>query len=340
MTHSAEKPINTGKFIAYYRVSTERQGRSGLGLEAQRKAVVDWLNGGHWELLAEYTEIESGKRCDRPQLERALRECKRLGAALVIARLDRLARNVHFISGLMERKVPFVAAEFPDATPVMRHIHAAKAEHERRMINQRTKAGLERAKARGARLGTHGKVLARQNAARAAAQAKELKPLIRQLRAGGEGNDPGDHGGVEQTQDQDAPGWHLTSADSECAAPADRRQTLQRRMTSQARNTRSIASAPGRRDDSLKFSMGHDEPRRGRGGALLPGGRRWDPTGWPRKIFCSKGASKRNPPACGSRYVPLESNLFAHRNHAGSAWRQPVNAQPPENIVSICPECP
>src|SRR5512136_1976701 len=105
---------NKGKFIAYYRVSTERQGRSGLGLEAQRKAVLDWLNGGNWQLVAEFTEVESWKKRK---------------ATLVIARLDRLARNVHFISGLMERKVPFVAVEFPDATPVMLHIYAAMAEH-------------------------------------------------------------------------------------------------------------------------------------------------------------------------------------------------------------------
>lgn len=177
--------MDKGKFIAYYRVSTEQQGHSGLGLDAQKKAVLDWLNGGKWSLVAEFTEIESGKRADRPELERALKECKRRDASLVIARLDRLARNVHFISGLMERKVPFVAVEFPDATPLMLHIHAAMAEHERKLISERTKAGLAQAKARGVKLGTYGPVLARQNRDKARAQAKELRPVVAALRKAG-----------------------------------------------------------------------------------------------------------------------------------------------------------
>jgi len=177
--------MNTGTFIAYYRVSTDKQERSGLGLDAQRKAVLDWLNGGKWALVAEYTEVESGKWADRPELEKALKDCKRRGASLVIARLDRLARNVHFISGLMERKVPFVAVEFPDATPLMLHIHAAMAEHERKLISERTKAGLQQAKARGIKLGTYGKVLAKHNRQKALAQAKTLRPIIRELRKSG-----------------------------------------------------------------------------------------------------------------------------------------------------------
>jgi DNA invertase Pin-like site-specific DNA recombinase len=148
MTESTYKPIeNKGKFVAYYRVSTEKQGRSGLGLAAQRKAVRDYLNGGDWEFIGEFTEVESGKKSDRPELERALKLCKRKRATLVIARLDRLARNVHFISGLMEKGVKFRAVEFPDADPFMLHVHAAMAEHERKLISARTKAGLERAKA-------------------------------------------------------------------------------------------------------------------------------------------------------------------------------------------------
>jgi DNA invertase Pin-like site-specific DNA recombinase len=185
MTIISINPINKGLFVAYYRVSTERQGKSGLGLEAQRKAVLDWLNGGKWSLIAEYTEVESGKRCDRPELERALQECRKRRATLVIARLDRLARNVHFISGLMERKVPFVAVEFPEATPVMLHIYAAMAEHERRLVSERTRAGLERAKARGIKLGTYGKTLARRNRDAARVQAKELRSVIKELRKSG-----------------------------------------------------------------------------------------------------------------------------------------------------------
>ena len=94
-------PAHRGNFVAYYRVSTDKQGRSGLGLEAQRKAVTEYLDGGEWELVAEFTEIESGKKSDRPELAKALAACKRLKATLVIARLDRLARNVHFVSGLI-----------------------------------------------------------------------------------------------------------------------------------------------------------------------------------------------------------------------------------------------
>ena len=94
-----------GKFIAYYRVSTKKQGQSGLGLEAQKSAVADYLNGGKWALVAEFTEVESGKRSDRPELGKALAMCRLRGATLVVAKLDRLARNVHFLSGLMQSKV-------------------------------------------------------------------------------------------------------------------------------------------------------------------------------------------------------------------------------------------
>ena len=186
MTNTTETTNeHRGNFVAYYRVSTDEQGRSGLGLEAQKKAVKDFLNGGEWKLVAEFTEVESGRKIDRPELEEALRICKRQKATLVIAKLDRLARNVHFISGLMERGAQFCAVEFPNADPFMLHVHAAMGEHERRLISQRTKAGLERAKARGVKLGRNGKALAKQNAARAKAQAKELRPVIRRLRKEG-----------------------------------------------------------------------------------------------------------------------------------------------------------
>jgi DNA invertase Pin-like site-specific DNA recombinase len=174
-----------GNIVAYYRVSTEQQGKSGLGLAAQRKAVMDYLNGGSWKLIGEFTEIESGHKSDRPQLELALKLCKRRRATLVIAKLDRLARNVHFISGLMEHGIKFCAVEFPNADPFMLHVHAAMGEHERRLISARTKAGLERAKARGVKLGRHGVVLARQNAARAREQARKLKPVIREIQREG-----------------------------------------------------------------------------------------------------------------------------------------------------------
>jgi DNA invertase Pin-like site-specific DNA recombinase len=142
-----------GKFVGYLRVSTEKQGQSGLGLEAQRKAIEDYLNGGRWELLAEYVEIESGKRSDRPELAAALAHSKTTGATLVIAKLDRLSRNVAFISNLMESGVEFVAADMPMANRLTVHVLAAVAEHEREMISQRTTAALAAAKARGVKLG-------------------------------------------------------------------------------------------------------------------------------------------------------------------------------------------
>ena len=145
--------MTTGNFIAYYRVSTDRQGQSGLGLDAQRKAVMDFLNGGNWQLVDEYTEVESGKRNDRPELADALDACKRQKAKLVIAKLDRLARNVHFVSGLMESGVDFVAADMPEANKLTIHILAAMAEYEREQISDRTKKALAAAKAKGKKLG-------------------------------------------------------------------------------------------------------------------------------------------------------------------------------------------
>lgn len=143
-----------GKFIAYYRVSTDRQGRSGLGLEAQREAVTRYLNGGNWQLLDEFVEVESGKRDDnRPQLAQALAACRKHKATLVIAKLDRLARNVAFIANLMDSKVEFVAVDLPTANRLTLHIMAAFAEHEREMISARTKAALAIRKAQGAKLG-------------------------------------------------------------------------------------------------------------------------------------------------------------------------------------------
>ena len=140
-----------GKFVAYFRVSTARQGVSGLGLEAQRAAVESYLNGGRWQLVADYTEVETGKGSNaldrRPQLRAALDHCKRERATLVIAKLDRLARNVHFVSGLIESGVDFVAADMPQANKVMLQMHAVMSEWERDQISARTKAALQAAKA-------------------------------------------------------------------------------------------------------------------------------------------------------------------------------------------------
>jgi DNA invertase Pin-like site-specific DNA recombinase len=138
-------------FVAYYRVSTDRQGQSGLGLDAQRSAVAGFV--GARALIAEFTEVESGKRADRPQLAAALELCRRQRAMLVIAKLDRRARNVAFIANLMESGVEFTAVDMPSANKLTLHILAAVAEHEREMISARTKAALAAAKARGVRLG-------------------------------------------------------------------------------------------------------------------------------------------------------------------------------------------
>ena len=137
--------------VTYLRVSTDRQGQSGLGLEAQRAAVASYMAGR--ALLGEFVEVESGRKDDRPQLAAALALCRQHKARLVIAKLDRLARSVALISGLMESGVEFVAADMPEANRFMLHVMAAVAEHEREMISQRTRVALAAAKARGTRLG-------------------------------------------------------------------------------------------------------------------------------------------------------------------------------------------
>ena len=138
-------------FIAYYRVSTDKQGKSGLGLDPQPQSVAGFV-AGRGEIAGELTEIES-TRNKRPQLQAALEACKKHKATLIIARLDRLARNVAFISNLLESRVDFVAVDMPEANRLTIHILAAVAEHEREMISKRTKAALEMAKARGTKLG-------------------------------------------------------------------------------------------------------------------------------------------------------------------------------------------
>ena len=153
------------RFVAYYRGSTDRQGRSGLGLDAQREAVAGQVSRAAGEIVADYTEIESGKRADRPELRAALAEAKRTRATLIIARLDRLSRNMAFIANLMHARVDFIACDNPHATRLTLHILAAVAEHEREMISPRTKAALAIAKGRGVKLGNPRPALARQRAA-------------------------------------------------------------------------------------------------------------------------------------------------------------------------------
>ncbi len=141
------------RFVAYLRVSTQKQGRSGLGLEAQREAVARFVAGSDGQVVGEFLEVETGKHSDRPQLAAAMATCRATRAILLVAKLDRLSRNVAFLSGIMESKVDFVCCDNPHATPFTLHILAAVAEHERVMISTRTKAALAAAKARGKRLG-------------------------------------------------------------------------------------------------------------------------------------------------------------------------------------------
>lgn len=143
----------SGKHVAYYRVSTAKQGRSGLGIDAQRKAVMDYLNGGAWELAGEFVEVESGKLDARPKLEQALALCELTGATLVVAKLDRLSRNVAFLATLQESGARFIAADMPEANELTIHIMAAVAQAERKAISRRTKEALAAAKARGVKLG-------------------------------------------------------------------------------------------------------------------------------------------------------------------------------------------
>jgi DNA invertase Pin-like site-specific DNA recombinase len=181
--------MNDRRYIAYFRVSTDRQGKSGLGLEAQQQAVSVFLHG-RGELIAAFTEIESGRRNDRPQLATALDACRRHKAALIIAKLDRLARNVYFISGLMESGVEFIAVDMPEANRLTIHILAAVAEHEREMISQRTKAALQAAKTRGTKLGSpqpqNGAAIRSQVLQKKADRfAVNVLPVIRELQAQG-----------------------------------------------------------------------------------------------------------------------------------------------------------
>lgn len=184
----------TTKIVTYLRVSTVKQGQSGLGLEAQRAAVLSYLNGGDWTIIRECVEVESGKNNDRAELARALRLCRLHKAKLVIAKLDRLSRDAHFLLGLEKAGVDFVCADMPSANRLTVGIMAMVAEEERRMISARTKAALQAAKARGVRLGgdrggrgsAEGRTAAVE-AARAAAsdRADDVMPLIAELQSDG-----------------------------------------------------------------------------------------------------------------------------------------------------------
>jgi DNA invertase Pin-like site-specific DNA recombinase len=141
------------RFVAYLRVSTQKQGRSGLGLEAQRESVQRFVRERAGEIIAEYIEVETGKRDDRPELVNALKRCRLTGATLVVAKLDRLSRNAAFLLTLRDSGVDFIAVDLPEANTMTVGVMAVVAQYEREMISARTKAALAAAKARGKRLG-------------------------------------------------------------------------------------------------------------------------------------------------------------------------------------------
>lgn len=177
--------------IAYIRVSTARQGRSGLGLNAQRDAIARFAQAEGFELIAEHVEVETGKGSDaldrRPQLKAALEEACKAKAPVIVAKLDRLSRDVAFVAGMMAQRVPFIVAELGlDADPFMLHLYAALAEKERALISQRTKDALAAAKKRGVELGKHGRnVLAPKNKKAAQAYAENLAGVIKSKKAEG-----------------------------------------------------------------------------------------------------------------------------------------------------------
>ncbi|GBQ08991.1 recombinase family protein [Acetobacter cerevisiae] len=188
--------IQQTRFVTYLRVSTQRQGQSGLGLEAQRKAVQDYAATAGGEVLAEYVEVESGKRNDRPKLAQAMQRCRLTGSILLIAKLDRLSRDAHFLIGLEKAGVEFVAADMPHANRLTVGIMALVAQQEREAISARTKAALAAAKARGVVLGGYrgGPAVNQAEGVKAASAARrkaargfaeDVGPLVQELASGG-----------------------------------------------------------------------------------------------------------------------------------------------------------
>jgi DNA invertase Pin-like site-specific DNA recombinase len=168
------------RYVSYYRVSTAKQGRSGLGLGAQKARLQEFLADGD-EIVAEYVEVQSGKRDNRTELWRAIATAKKLCAKVLIAKLDRFSRKVSFIAGIMEQGVGLVVADMPNATDFQLHIFAALAQEERRMVSERTRSALAEAKRRGTVLGRNGAVLAAQHRRRAVDHALSLAPVLQPL---------------------------------------------------------------------------------------------------------------------------------------------------------------
>ena len=180
----------SGKFVSYIRVSTDRQGRSGLGLAAQQKAVRDHVASNGGELVGEFAEVQSSRRRYRPELTEALALARRERATLIVARLDRISRDAHFLLTLRAANVEIVAADNPNMNKLTFGVLAVVAEHERDMISERTKAALAAAKARGVRLGGPDPAKARGeaakvNRAKAKSFAANVNPIIKEIQASG-----------------------------------------------------------------------------------------------------------------------------------------------------------
>lgn len=168
------------EYVAYYRVSTASQGRSGLGLAAQKSKIGEFLSADD-RLMGEFVEVQSGKTDDRTELWKAITFAKKHSAKIVIAKLDRFSRKVSFIAGIMEQGISLVVAEMPNATDFQLHIFAALAQEERRLISERTRSALAEAKKRGVTLGANGRVLAERNRQQALETARQMEPIVRPL---------------------------------------------------------------------------------------------------------------------------------------------------------------
>jgi len=179
--------LHNGKFVAYFRVSTDRQGRSGLGLDAQRERITNYLNGGNWSLIGEFTEIESGRVNERPALTDAVKLCKKEKATLVVATLDRLTRDLAFGATLLnDTKVKFVCADFPEASREMLQMRMVFAEWEARKIGERTKAALDELRKKGVKLGSPTPMIGSKAGTKriqdkADAYAERVGPVVREI---------------------------------------------------------------------------------------------------------------------------------------------------------------
>ena len=171
-------------FVAYYRVSTQKQGRSGLGLDVQREKVHEFLDSSD-TLIQEFVEIESGNRDSRVELEKAIRLCVKTNASLLIHKLDRFSRRVSFISSMMDRGIKLTVVDLPNASDFQLHIFAALSQEERRLISERTRSALKKAKERGVKLGLNGRVLALENKRNAAKFADSYKDQLLQMSSEG-----------------------------------------------------------------------------------------------------------------------------------------------------------